>query len=71
MLHAPWFPGPSTINHQRSTAVALSRDSMMELFRRGEVLPEGRTNEEEVRLVKVGAPELPAQASEGAQTAGS
>jgi hypothetical protein len=48
---------------------ALSRDSMMELFRRGEVLPEGRTNEEEVRLVKVGAPELPAQASEGAQKA--
>ncbi len=29
---------------------ALSRDSMMELFRRGEVLPEGRTNEEERRL---------------------
>jgi hypothetical protein len=31
---------------------ALSRDSMLELFRRGEVLPEGRTNEEEERLVK-------------------
>ena len=24
---------------------------MMELFHRGEVLPEGRTNEEEVRLI--------------------
>ena len=35
---------------------ALSRDSMMELFRRGEVLPEGRTNEEEARLVEVGGP---------------
>jgi hypothetical protein len=36
---------------------ALSRDSMMELFRRGEVLPEGRTNEEEARLLNVGAPD--------------
>jgi hypothetical protein len=35
---------------------ALSRDSMMELFRRGEALSEGRTNEEEVRLVEVGGP---------------
>jgi hypothetical protein len=35
---------------------ALSRDSMMELFRRGEVLPEGRTNEEEARLVGAGGP---------------
>ena len=31
---------------------ALSRDSMLELFRRGEVLPEGRTNEEEARLIQ-------------------
>jgi hypothetical protein len=31
---------------------ALSRDSMMELFRRGEVLPEGRTNEEETSLIE-------------------
>ena len=37
---------------------ALSRDSMMDIFRRGEVLPEGRTNEEEERLIKVGAPVL-------------
>lgn len=33
-------------------AGAISRDSMSELFRRGEVLPEGRTNEEEAELVK-------------------
>jgi len=33
---------------------ALSQDSMLDLFRRGEILPEGRTNEEEVRLVGVG-----------------
>jgi hypothetical protein len=31
---------------------ALSRESMMELFRRGEVLPEGRTNEEEAGLIQ-------------------
>ena len=31
---------------------ALSRDSMLDIFRRGEVLPEGRTNEEEVRLIR-------------------
>ena len=30
---------------------AISQDSMLELFRRGEVLPEGRTNEEEARLI--------------------
>ena len=30
---------------------ALSRDSMLNIFRRGEVLPEGRSNEEEIRLV--------------------
>jgi hypothetical protein len=31
---------------------ALSRDSMLDMFRRGEVLPEGRTYEEERALVK-------------------
>lgn len=36
---------------------ALSRDSMLDIFRRGEVLPEGRTNEEEVRLIAVGKPD--------------
>ena len=30
---------------------AISRDTMTDLFRRGEVLPEGRTNEEEARLI--------------------
>ena len=30
---------------------ALSRDSMLDLFRRGEILPDGCTNEEEERLV--------------------
>ena len=30
---------------------ALSRDSMLALFRRGEILPDGRTNEDEKRLV--------------------
>lgn len=31
---------------------ALSRDSMVDIFRRGEVLPEGRTNEEETQLIQ-------------------
>ena len=32
-------------------AGAISRDTMTDLFRRGEVLPEGRTNEEELKLL--------------------
>lgn len=32
-------------------ANAISRDTMTDLFRRGEVLPERRTNEEEERLI--------------------
>jgi hypothetical protein len=32
-------------------ANAISRDTMTELFRCGEVLPEGRTNEEEEKLI--------------------
>ena len=32
-------------------AGAISRDTMTELFRRGEVLPEGRSNEEEAKLI--------------------
>ena len=32
-------------------AGALSRDTMTDLFRCGEVLPEGRTNEEELKLL--------------------
>jgi hypothetical protein len=38
---------------------ALSRDSMLDIFRRGEVLPEGRTNEEDVRLIAHGKPAAP------------
>jgi hypothetical protein len=38
-------------------ANAISRDTMLDLFRRGEVLPEGRTNEEESRRVEA-APTL-------------
>lgn len=33
---------------------ALSRESMLDIFRRGEVLPEGRSNEEEIRLAGKG-----------------
>ena len=32
-------------------AGAISRDTMTDLFRRGEVLPEGRTTEEEEKLI--------------------
>ena len=32
-------------------ANAISRDTMIDVFRRGEILPEGRTNEEEARLI--------------------
>lgn len=35
-------------------AGAISRETMSELFRRGEVLPEGRTNEEEAKLIAAG-----------------
>ena len=40
---------------------AVSRDSMLDIFRRGEVLPEGRSNEEEMRLVGRGGAPQPAQ----------
>ena len=30
---------------------ALSRDTMLDLFRRGEILPEGKTNGEETKLI--------------------
>jgi hypothetical protein len=32
-------------------AGALSRDTMLELFRKGEILPDGRTNQEEMKLL--------------------
>ena len=35
-------------------AGAISRDTMTDLFRRGEVLPEGRTLEDELRLIGAG-----------------
>ena len=37
-------------------AGAISRDTMTDLFRRGEVLPEGRTAEEEVRAISISGP---------------
>lgn len=37
-------------------AGAISRETMTELFRRGEVLPEGRTNEEEKKLIAAAPP---------------
>jgi hypothetical protein len=40
---------------------AISRDTMFELFRRGEILPDGRTNQDEVALIRAG------QADRGAQ----
>jgi hypothetical protein len=35
---------------------AISQDTMHELFRRGEILPEGRTSEEERSLIEAGSP---------------
>jgi hypothetical protein len=39
-------------------AGAISRIAMLELFRRGEVLPEGRTNDEEIFDIERGVPEV-------------
>ena len=33
---------------------AISRDTMFELFRSGEILPDGRTNEDEKALIAAG-----------------
>ena len=33
-------------------AGAMSRDTMFELFRRGEILPDGRTNQDEESLIR-------------------
>jgi hypothetical protein len=33
-------------------AGALSKDTMFELFRKGEILPDGRTNQDEEQLIK-------------------
>jgi len=40
-------------------AGAISRDTMTELFRRGEVLPEGRSTKEEEKLIAENAPQKP------------
>ena len=36
-------------------AGAISQETMLELFRKGEVLPDGRTNKDEMNLIKAGA----------------
>jgi hypothetical protein len=33
---------------------AISRDTMFELFRSGEILPDGRTNQDEQELIRTG-----------------
>ena len=38
---------------------AISRDTMLHLFRKGEILPEGRTTEEEANLIAEGQSRLP------------
>lgn len=38
-------------------AGALSRDTMLELFRKGEILPDGRSNQEEMRLQRNNKPQ--------------
>jgi hypothetical protein len=50
-------------------ARAISQDTMFDLFRRGEVLPEGRTNSEEATLIK-GGEQPPAAAKALAPTQG-
>jgi hypothetical protein len=35
---------------------AISRDTMFELFRKGEILPDGRTNQDEEALIRAGLP---------------
>ena len=46
---------------------AISRDTMFELFRKGEILPDGRTNQDEAALVRAGQPEMKAQATQQQQ----
>jgi hypothetical protein len=63
----------STMDAQELAAVvkswqsgAVSRDTMHELFRKGEILPDGRSNEEEARLIageKKALPEVAAKAA--------
>lgn len=44
-------------------ANAISRDTMTDLFRRGEVLPEGRSTEDEERLIRSEKPVAPTTAA--------
>jgi hypothetical protein len=41
-----------------STAGAISRDTMFELFRQGEILPDGRTDQDEQQLIQAGGKPL-------------
>ena len=43
---------------------AISRETMFDLFRRGEVLPAGRSDKEEVALIELGKSELPSEKTE-------
>jgi hypothetical protein len=44
---------------------AISQDTMFELFRRGEILPEGRTNQDEAALVQAGLATMGKSATKG------
>lgn len=44
---------------------AISRDTMLHLFRKGEILPEGRTTEEEAKLIEKEKPPVNAPATTG------
>jgi len=46
-------------------AGAISQDTMLELFRKGEVLPDGRTNQDERELILVGNPKPEARNPNG------
>jgi hypothetical protein len=46
---------------------AISRDTMFELFRKGEILPDGRTNQDEAALVRAGQPDRTAQVAQQQQ----
>ena len=48
-------------------AGALSRDTMFELFQRGEILPDGRTNQDEAELVRAGRANIPKAQNRGAE----
>lgn len=50
-------------------AGAISQDTMLELFRRGEVLPDGRSNEDELALIKAGEKNKPKPAQAAAAAA--